>query len=140
METSNVCIVVLIKVFDKCRIPNNWTILCAFKILMRCYYDVRDLIRWRWYKKNCHKHSIFIFFCLFYIMPLYSLIKKLFRCIMEAKLSAWVAKYFKRACGQASFWKHHNIYDLVTLRMLMEEQCLKGNANNYIDDSYKQWK
>ena len=56
-----------------------------------------------------------------------SLVKKLFRCIMEAK-STWVENNeCKRAYKNTGFWKHHNtIYHIVTLLLLMEGSHLKG--------------
>ena len=53
---------------------------------------------------------------------------KIFGCIMESKISAWVEKNGRRAYGQVGFRKHHSTIDhLVTLRVLMEESRLEVN-------------
>ena len=58
-----------------------------------------------------------------------SLMAKLFGCVIESKLSVWAENNGKRAYGQARFRKGHNTIDhLVTLRVLVEESCLKGKG------------
>ena len=65
-----------------------------------------------------------------------SLMTKRFGYIMESKLSAWVVKNGRRAYCQANVRKHNSIiHHLVTLQVLMEENCFrsKGLGCYFID-------
>ena len=49
-------------------------------------------------------------------------IAKLYRTIMEQKISSWAEHYLTRACSQAGFRPKHSIVDhLVTVRFITKE-------------------
>ena len=58
-----------------------------------------------------------------------STIAKLYRTIMEQKISTWAESTSKRELGQARFRPKHSTVDhLVTLRVIMEESRLQGKT------------